>query len=306
MVLLESVSGKITTMSSTRYPTDLCIQNFQYAFGQIVRRGAEHFLGKVTCLPGCITMIAVRPEMAGAIEKYSAPVTTYPVLRHQVQYLGTDRRLTYSILSQGQHLHTLFIPEAGSETVAPQTLKHYLSQRRRWGSNAYFNNYWYFGGSNMILVTRLFAAIEVARLTMVYYRVFNTILFLYGIAKNFSLVSLLPMVAVSFLPSIWFAFSVCFLNAHLRKSWVKLLCGFSINRCISPFMSITVFSLVAKNLGSQVWGISGVTASAPAPAAQTPGVLSEAAPSETVQEAEAERHEREHAQQVGTDAEMEV
>lgn len=25
-------------------------------------------------------------------------------------------------------------------------------------------------------------------------------------------------------------------------------------------MSITVFSLVAKNLGSQVWGISGVTA----------------------------------------------
>lgn len=108
-------------------------QQFQYSFGQTVRRGAEHCIGKVTCLPGCITMIVVREEMAGAIEKYAKPVTSFPVLRHQVQYLGTDRRLTYSMLSQAPYLHTLFVPEAGSETVAPQSLKHYLSQRRRWG-----------------------------------------------------------------------------------------------------------------------------------------------------------------------------
>lgn len=239
-------------------------QQFQYSFGQIVRRGAEHYIGKVTCLPGCITMIVVRPEMAGAIEKYAKPVTQYPVLRHQVQYLGTDRRLTYSMLSQGKHLHTLFVPEAGSETVAPQSLQHYLSQRRRWGSNAYFNNYFYFAGGNMIVITRIAALIEISRLTMVYYRVFNTGLFLYGVASHFDILALAPLIAVSFLPSIWFAFAVCFLNAHLRKNWIKLFCGFCINRCVSPFMSIAVFSLVAKNLGSQVWGMSGVTAGAPA------------------------------------------
>ncbi|KAK4629313.1 Chitin synthase 6 [Fulvia fulva] len=235
-------------------------QQFQYSFGQIVRRGAEHFTGKVTCLPGCITMIVVRPEMAGAIQKYAKPVTDYPVLRHQVQYLGTDRRLTYSMLSQGKHLHTLFVPEAGSETVAPQSLKHYLSQRRRWGSNAYFNNYFYLAGENMIVITRIAALIEVTRLSMVYYRVFNTGLFLYGVATNFKLMKILPLLAISFTPSVWFAFAVVFLNGHLRRNWHKLLCGFIINRCVSPFMSITVFSLVARNLGSQVWGISGVTA----------------------------------------------
>ncbi|KXS99336.1 hypothetical protein AC578_6745 [Pseudocercospora eumusae] len=259
-------------------------QQFQYSFGQIVRRGAEHYVGKVTCLPGCITMIVVRPEMAGAIEKYAKPVTTFPVLRHQVQYLGTDRRLTYSMLSQGNYLHTLFVPEAGSETVAPQSLKHYLSQRRRWGSNAYFNNYFYFAGAHMIVITRIAALIEISRLTMVYYRVFNTGLFLYGVATHFDFISLLPLLIISFTPSFWFAFAVAFLNDHLRANWKKLLCGFCINRCISPFMSITVFSLVAKNLGSQVWGISGVTAGTNVTPAAAVGVLAERRASMTEQE----------------------
>lgn len=88
-------------------------------------------------------MIAVRPEMAGAIQNYAAPIMGYTVLFHQVQYLGTDRRLTYSMLSQNKNLRTLFVPEAVSETLAPQSLQHYLSQRRRWGSNAYFNDFFY-------------------------------------------------------------------------------------------------------------------------------------------------------------------
>lgn len=32
-------------------------------------------------------MIAVREEMAGAIRKYAEPITIYPVIHHQVQYL---------------------------------------------------------------------------------------------------------------------------------------------------------------------------------------------------------------------------
>jgi hypothetical protein len=32
-------------------------------------------------------MIAVREEMAGAIQKYAEPVTVFPVFHHQVQYL---------------------------------------------------------------------------------------------------------------------------------------------------------------------------------------------------------------------------
>ncbi|KAK1977709.1 LOW QUALITY PROTEIN: ESV-1-84 [Colletotrichum cereale] len=241
-------------------------QQFQkYTFGQYVRRRAEGFVGKVTCLPGCITMVAVREEMAGAIRKYAEPVTGYMVLSHQVQYLGTDRRLTYSMLSQGKHLRTLFVPGAVSETVAPQSIQHYLSQRRRWGSNAYFNNYFYLAGENMIILTRIAATVEVVRLSMVYYRVLNTALFVKGLVHQASFMKLLPMIIVGQLPSFWFFCSVA-LDPELRKRAHKLILGFCINKCISPVMSVIIFTKVALNLGSQAWGMSGVTASSAAPA----------------------------------------
>ncbi|KAM0350492.1 hypothetical protein ACHAPU_002971 [Fusarium lateritium] len=242
-------------------------QQFQYTFGQYVRRRAEGFIGKVTCLPGCITMIAVRPEMAGAIRKYAEPVTGELVINHQVQYLGTDRRLTYSMLSQGKHLRTLFVPDAVSETVAPQSLFHYLSQRRRWGSNAYFNNYFYLAGEKMIPITRIAASVEVIRLSLVYYRILNTALFIVSCVHHVTVLKLIPMLVVGQLPSLWFFCSIL-LEPELRKRGHKLLIGFMLNKCVSPFMSIIIFTKVATNLGSQVWGVSGVTASsAPVPAA---------------------------------------
>ncbi|KAI7230598.1 glycosyltransferase family 2 protein [Hortaea werneckii] len=251
------------------------IQQFQYAFGQVVRRGAESAFGKVTCLPGCITMLVVRPEMAGAMEKYAAPVTSSPVFRHQVQYLGTDRRLTYSLLSQGKHLHTFFVPGAGSETVAPQSLKHYLSQRRRWGSNAYFNNLWYLFGENMILITRLFAVVETIRLTMVYFRLANTILFLYGFSRGFEIDELLPTIGILVLPLFWFLYVVSFENRHLRSLLHKLVIGGLVTRCVSPILSMLIFSIVMKNLGSAQWGVSGVTASSTASKPTAPPVSNE-------------------------------
>ncbi|GAB7356070.1 hypothetical protein MBLNU459_g6686t1 [Dothideomycetes sp. NU459] len=245
-------------------------QQFQYTFGQFVRRQAESVWGKVTCLPGCITMVAVRPEMAGAIRKYAEPITAYPVLLHQVQYLGTDRRLTYSMLSQSADLHTIFVPSAVSETVAPQSLKHYLSQRRRWGSNAYFNNYFYAAGENMIWITRLCATIELTRLSLVYYRVFNTALFIYGLTKSFHVMKIIPLLVVSQLPTLWYLCNMA-INPHLRVKSHKLLIGLLINKFMGPVMSLTIFTNVVKNLGSQAWGMTGgsnATATPVAPVAQ--------------------------------------
>lgn len=225
--------------------------SMQYTFGQYVRRRAEGLYGKVTCLPGCITMIAVRPEMAGAIRKYAEPITAYPVILHQVQYLGTDRRLTYSMLSQDRKLKTLFVPEAVSETVAPQSLQHYLSQRRRWGSNAYFNNYFYCFGEKMTPLMRLAASVELVRLTMVYYRIANTIMFVYSLTQALDIMRIIPLLIVSQLPTVWFAFCVIFVERELQRRSFKLLLGFLINKVLSPFLAVTVFTKVAKNLGSQ-------------------------------------------------------
>ena len=182
------------------------------------------------------------------------------------------------MLSQGKHLRTLFVPNAISETVAPQSLQHYLSQRRRWGSNAYFNNYFYLGGENMILITRVAACIEVVRLSLVYYRVLNTILFIKRLTYGASVIKLIPMLVIGQLPSVWFFISVT-IEPPLRQRAHKLIMGFCINKCISPIMSIIIFTKVAINLGSQgkspthtflidriadfleAWGMSGVTAS---------------------------------------------
>lgn len=154
------------------------------------------------------------------------------------------------MLSQGTHLRTLFEPDAVSETVAPQSVAHYLSQRRRWGSNAYFNNYFYLAGENMITLTRIAATVEVVRLSMVYYRVLNTILFIKSLAHHVSIMKLLPMLIIGQLPSMWFFASVL-LETELRKRGHKLILGYCINKCISPFMSIIIFTKVATNLGSQ-------------------------------------------------------
>lgn len=154
------------------------------------------------------------------------------------------------MLSQGKHLRTLFVPDAVSETVAPQSIAHYLSQRRRWGSNAYFNNYFYLAGEKMIPLTRIAATIEVVRLSMVYYRVLNTILFIRSLTHHSSIMKLMPMLIIGQVPSVWFFCSIL-LESELRKRGHKLILGYCINKMISPFMSVIIFTKVATNLGSQ-------------------------------------------------------
>jgi chitin synthase len=154
------------------------------------------------------------------------------------------------MLSQGKHLRTLFVPDAVSETVAPQSVFHYLSQRRRWGSNAYFNNYFYLAGEKMIPITRIAASVEVIRLSLVYYRILNTCLFIASCVRHVTALKLVPMLVVGQLPSLWFFCSIL-LEPELRKRGHKLLIGFLINKCVSPFMSIIIFTKVATNLGSQ-------------------------------------------------------
>ncbi|KAK0622675.1 chitin synthase-domain-containing protein, partial [Immersiella caudata] len=237
-------------------------QQFQYTFGQYVRRRAEGFIGRVTCLPGCVTMIAVREEMAGAIKKYARHVSSDFILHHQVQNLGTDRRLTYAMLSQGTHLHTLFVPEAVSETVAPQSLLHYLSQRRRWGSNAHFNNYYLLAGSHMNPIIRLAALIDAARQTFIFYRIMNTVLFIKALVDHFVIWDILPLLIVGQLPLVWYLISM-FIESELRKRFFKLFLGFVINKIISPFLAVIIFIEVCFNLGNNVWGLSGITATSP-------------------------------------------
>ncbi len=163
------------------------------------------------------------------------------------------------MLSQNRHLHTLWVPEAVSETVAPQSLRHYISQRRRWGSNAYFNNYFYCFGTRMSPIIRLLAPIDITRQSFVYYRILNTVFFIKALADHFVLMEILPMLVVGQLPLLWYL--VClFIEPELRRRAHKLVLGFLINKLVSPFLALLIFTEVAFNLGNSGKLLSANTA----------------------------------------------
>lgn len=211
-------------------------------------------------------MITVRPEMGAAVSQYAKAVTEHNLFRHQVQYLGTDRRLTWCMISQDKHLRTIFVPDALSETVVPNSFSHYVSQRRRWASNAYFNDMFYALGPQQRLITRLFALIDIIRLTLVFYRVFNTGYFLHGLITNFYVVKILPTLIVTKTPALWYLILTMTKERHLRRRMHKVVLGMLINQLISPLLSVFVFFNVLLNMGSQAWGRTGVSTQKAEPA----------------------------------------
>lgn len=103
----------------------------------------------------------------------------------------------------------------------------------------------------MIIVTRIAAAVDIIRLSMVYYRIVNTALFLKSLSKGVKIIELMPLIIVACLPVAWYTFTVLVLEPELRKRAHKLFLGFCINKLISYFISVTIFTKVIKNLGSQ-------------------------------------------------------
>ena len=196
-------------------------------------------------------MTAVRPEIAKAIQRYARLPTSGSIFRHQVQYLGTDRRFTYCALSADRKLKTIFVPHATCETVAPQTLRHYLSQRRRWGSNTYFNNFFYCFGTDQTLITRFWALVDIIRSTLVYYRVANTVLFIMDLVRHFEVIKIVPLLVVTQTPTIWYLLMIFFQEPVLRKRAHKLILGLVINKLFAPFLSIVVFTKILLSIGSQ-------------------------------------------------------
>lgn len=228
-------------------------QNFQYLYGQYIRRGTENIYGKVSCLPGCITMFKICETASKAIAMYSELPDNHEMLKSIVQMLGTDRRLTASFLYQGKNVITAYDPRAKCYTIPPSTLKSYLSQRRRWGSNAYFNTLCNLVGPNVHILMRMFCFMDYVRMSIEYVRIFNTILFVYSLTQGVVVYTIIPFVAVMAFPTTFFMIrALC--SGFLRKMYVKLMIGYFFNKVFSMAISIMIISNVMYNIGSAKWG----------------------------------------------------
>ena len=228
-------------------------QNFQYLYGQYIRRGTENLIGKVTCLPGCITMFKIDKCASDAIAMYSDLPNTDDLIKTTVQLLGTDRRLTCSFMFQNSKIKTVYDIRAKCYTIPPNELYPYISQRRRWASNSYFNTLCMIIGPNVHIITRIFGVLDYLRLSLIYFRLFNTIFFVYYLTNGVSIEKIYPFLCIVLYPSMSF-FLYSLFDPFLRAMYFKLLLGYIYNKIGAPFVSIMIISNLYWNIGSTKWG----------------------------------------------------
>lgn len=230
-------------------------QNFQYLYGQYVRRGCENLIGKITCMPGCITMFRIHEQAANAIKLYSTLPPKNDFIKNSVQMLGTDRRLAASFLYQSSNIKHVMDYRAKCYTIPPKTLYQYISQRRRWGSNMYFNTICNMIGPNINCLIRFLCFLDIIRVSLGYFRIFNTALFIFTIVSHpkHDIISYIPFIVIIIFPiNTFFIYSA--FDKFLRKMCIKIIIGYFLNKTFSLFVMIMIISNMFWNVGSTAWG----------------------------------------------------
>ncbi|KAI0337964.1 glycosyltransferase family 2 protein [Trametopsis cervina] len=122
------------------------IQVYEYYISHHLSKAFESLFGSVTCLPGCFSMYRIRTADKGRpiiisnriIEEYSEP-NVDTLHKKNLLSLGEDRYLTTLMLKHFPTFKTKFNPDALAHTVAPESWRVLLSQRRRWINSTIHN-----------------------------------------------------------------------------------------------------------------------------------------------------------------------
>jgi chitin synthase len=231
------------------------LQNFNYLYGQYVRRTFEDLFNQILCLPGCISMFKLDEESTNALDKFSNIPESSNVIDSCVQYIGTDRRYTSCLVYTNQNAKIIMDTNANAFTVPPSNFQSYISQRKRWCQNMFFNTILNIVGSNVSFISRLFGVIDVLRLSFIYFRMFNTIFFIYLLCSQYNhrdIMQYLPFIIILVYPSFCF-FIYSLFNNYLRPQFFTLFFGFIINKIFILFSSSVIFSSMMFNIGNKSW-----------------------------------------------------
>lgn len=231
------------------------LQNFQYLYGQYTRRTTEDLFGQVLCLPGCVSLFKLTPNTIDAQTLYSQIPDATDMVISSVQYVGTDRRYTGSLLYTNSDAKIVMDTRCNAYTIPPQSSQQYLSQRRRWCQNTYFNTMVNIIAPNINPILRVFCLIDYLRLTLVYFRLFNTAYFVYLLASNFhptAIINLVPYLVVLIYPTLFF-FVYCLFNKNLRTQWISLFFSYLLNKIFIMLSNIIIFSVMLFNIGYSSW-----------------------------------------------------
>lgn len=122
------------------------IQVYEYYISHNLTKAFESLFGSVTCLPGCFSMYRIRAAETGkplfvsreVVEAY-ANIRVDTLHMKNLLHLGEDRYLTTLLLKYHSKYKTKYIFHAHAWTIAPDSWKIFMSQRRRWINSTVHN-----------------------------------------------------------------------------------------------------------------------------------------------------------------------
>ena len=142
---LIGVCGE-TQLTNAKSSFTTMIQVYEYYISHNLTKAFESLFGSVTCLPGCFTMYRIRAAETGKplfvsreiIEDYSE-IRVDTLHMKNLLHLGEDRYLTTLLLKYHSKYKTRYIFGAHAWTIAPDSWKVFMSQRRRWINSTVHN-----------------------------------------------------------------------------------------------------------------------------------------------------------------------
>lgn len=142
---LIAVCGE-TALTNAKSSFVTMIQVYEYYISHNLSKAFESLFGSVTCLPGCFSMYRIRAAETGkplfvsreVVEAYST-IRVDTLHMKNLLHLGEDRFLTTLLLKYHSKYKTKYIFRAHAWTIAPDSWKVFLSQRRRWINSTVHN-----------------------------------------------------------------------------------------------------------------------------------------------------------------------
>ena len=135
-----------TALTNAKSSFITMIQVYEYYISHNLSKAFESLFGSVTCLPGCFSMYRIRAAETGKPLFVSREVVdSYATIRvdtlhmKNLLHLGEDRYLTTLLLKYHSKYKTKYLFSAHAWTIAPDSWKVFLSQRRRWINSTVHN-----------------------------------------------------------------------------------------------------------------------------------------------------------------------
>lgn len=135
-----------TSLTNSRASMTTMIQVYEYYISHNLTKAFESLFGSVTCLPGCFSMYRIRAAETGKPLFVSREVVeAYATMRvdtlhmKNLLHLGEDRYLTTLLMKFHPKYKTKYTMHAHAWTIAPDTWRVFLSQRRRWINSTVHN-----------------------------------------------------------------------------------------------------------------------------------------------------------------------